>query len=80
VIGGLSKTTFTDCERIEIIDTERRSMHNTVRRLQPAQNEVRRAAHEQDLVEVPRRAQLDRDNDGASLDLPKLERADETEK
>jgi hypothetical protein len=55
-------------------------MQNIVRRLQPAQKEVRQAAHDQDLVEVPRRAQLDRDNDGATLDLPKLVRADEAEK
>jgi hypothetical protein len=31
-------------------------------------------------VEVPKRAQLDRDNDGAGLDLPQIERADEAEK
>jgi hypothetical protein len=67
-------------ERIESIDTERKTMENIVRKLQPAQKEVNQAAHDQDLVEVPRRAQLDRDNDGASLDLPKLERADEAEK
>jgi hypothetical protein len=67
-------------ERIETIDTERKNMQNIVRKLQPAQKEVNQAAHDQDLVEVPRRAQLDRDNDGASLDLPELERADEAEK
>jgi hypothetical protein len=55
-------------------------MQTTVKALRPAQNEVQRAAHDQDLVEVPRRVQLDRDNDGATLDLPKLERADEAEK
>ena len=55
-------------------------MQNIVRRLRPAQNEVQRAAHDQDLVEVPRRAKLDRENDGARLDLPKLERVDEAER
>jgi hypothetical protein len=67
-------------ERIESIETERRRMQMTVKALRPAQNEVQRAAHDQDLVEVPKRTQLDRDNDGASLDLKKLERADEAEK
>jgi hypothetical protein len=66
--------------RIESIETERRSMQNIVRRLRPAQNEVHRAALDQDLVEVPRRAQRDRENDGARLDLPKLKQADETQK
>jgi hypothetical protein len=55
-------------------------MQSTAKELRPAQNEVHRAAHDQDLVEVPRRAQLDREYDGARLDLPKLERADEAEK
>jgi hypothetical protein len=55
-------------------------MQTTTKALRPAQNEVHHAAHDQDLVEVPKRAQLDRDNDGARLDLPKLERAAEAEK
>jgi hypothetical protein len=55
-------------------------MQNIVRTLQPAQKEVHRAAHDQDLVEVPRRAKLDRDNDGTRLDMPQLERVDEAEK
>jgi hypothetical protein len=67
-------------KRIETIETERRCMQTTEKVLRPAQNEVQRAAHDQDLVEVPKRAQLDRDNDGARLGLPKLERADEAEK
>ncbi len=62
-----------------MIETERRTMQNIVKRLQPAQKEVNQAAHDQDLVEVPKRAQLDRDNDGANLELPELERADEAE-
>jgi hypothetical protein len=55
-------------------------MQNIVSKLQPAQKQVNQAAHDQDLVEVPRWAQLDRDNDGATLDLPQLVRADEAEK
>ena len=55
-------------------------MQNIVNGLRPAQKEVRQAAHDQDLVEVPRRARLDRENDGAALDLLRLERADEAEK
>jgi hypothetical protein len=55
-------------------------MQNIVRKLRPAQNEVHRAAHDQDLVEVPRRALLDRYNDGATFDPPQLEQTDEAEK
>ena len=67
-------------ERIESIETERRRMQNIVRKLQPAQNEVQRAAHDQDLVEVPKRAVLDRENDGQQLDLPQLVQRDVEEK
>jgi hypothetical protein len=80
VAGGSFKATFTNFKRIENIQTERRSMQTTAKALRPAQNEVQRAAHDQDLVEVPKRAKLDRDNDGAGLDLKKLEQADEAEK
>ncbi|MGD0737696.1 MAG: hypothetical protein ABR976_21390 [Terracidiphilus sp.] len=31
------------------------------RRLKPAQDEVNRTAHDQDLIEVPKRARLDRE-------------------
>ncbi len=55
-------------------------MQNIVRKLRPAQYEVHRAAHDQDLVEVPMRAKLDREADGVQLDLPKLEQADEAER
>jgi hypothetical protein len=55
-------------------------MQNIVRKLQPAQNEVQRAAHDQDLVEVPKRAVLDRENDGQQLDLPQLVQRDVEEK
>jgi hypothetical protein len=51
-------------------------MQNIARRLQPSQNEVQRAAHDQDLVEVPKRAQLDREAEGRRLDLPKLDQAE----
>jgi len=55
-------------------------MQNMVRKLQPAQDEVQRTAHEQDLVEVPKRAVLDRENDGQQLDLPQLVPRDVEEK
>jgi hypothetical protein len=55
-------------------------MQNIVRRLQPAQKEFRQAAHDQDLVEVPRRAQLDRENEGKKLDLTQLVETDSSEK
>jgi len=55
-------------------------MQTIVNKLQPAQNEVHKAAHDQDLVEVPKRAKLDRENEGRRLDLPKLEQADQAEK
>jgi len=71
-----SKKQPMNVERIETIETERRRMQTTARVLRPAQNEVHRAAHDQDLVEVPRRAQLDRENEGRGLDLPKLEQKD----
>jgi hypothetical protein len=36
-------------------------MQTITRQLRPAQAEVHRAAHDQDLLEVPKRAQLDRE-------------------
>ena len=36
-------------------------MQNIIRKLKPAQDEVKRTAHDQDLVEVPKRARLDRE-------------------
>jgi hypothetical protein len=51
-------------------------MQTIVKKLQPAQDEVHRAAHDQDLVEVPKRATLDRENDGQMLNLPKLARTE----
>ncbi|HKN21170.1 MAG TPA: hypothetical protein VJX73_07130 [Terracidiphilus sp.] len=55
-------------------------MQPTAKTLRPAQNEVQQAAHNQDLVEVPGRAQLDRENDGQMLNLTKLVQRDEAEK
>jgi len=55
-------------------------MQTIVKKLQPTQNEVHRAAHDQDLAEVPRRANQDRENDGQRMDLPKLAQEDATEK
>jgi len=72
--------TSTNFERLDIIETERRRMQTTAKVLRPAQNEVHRAAHDQDLVEVPKRAKLDRENDGQMLNLPKLVQTDEAEK
>ena len=51
-------------------------MQSTAKELRPTQNEVHQAAHDQDLVEVPRRAQLDRENEGRRLDLPQLMQRD----
>lgn len=48
-------------------------MQNIVKKLQPAQIEVHQAAHDQDLVEVPRRAWLDRVAEGKRLELPDVQ-------
>jgi len=42
-------------------------MQNAQGKLRPAQAEVHRTAHDQDLVEVPRRARLDREAEGRQL-------------
>jgi len=55
-------------------------MQTTPKTLRPAQNEVHRTAHDQDLIEVPKRAALDRKNEGRMLDLPRLEQTDKPEK
>jgi len=39
-------------------------MQTATEKLLPAQNEVHRTAHDQDLVEVPKRARLDREAEG----------------
>jgi hypothetical protein len=48
-------------------------MQTTPRILRPVQNEVHRTAHEQDLVEVPKRAVLDREAEGKRYVLPDVE-------
>ena len=45
--------------------------------LRPAQKEVHRTAHDQDLVEVPKRAVLDRVVEGKRYELPDVEPAQE---
>jgi hypothetical protein len=40
-------------------------MQTTSRRLKPAQDEVQRTAHDQDLIEIPKRARLDREAENA---------------
>jgi hypothetical protein len=40
---------------------EARNMQTIPRLLKPAQDEVHRTAHDQDLIEVPKRARLDRE-------------------
>jgi hypothetical protein len=62
-------------ERIENIETKRRTMQTTPKILRPAQNEVHRTAHDQDLVEVPKRAVLDRAAEGKRYALPEVEPA-----
>jgi hypothetical protein len=45
-------------------------MQTTSGNLRPALNEVHRTAHDQDLIEVPRRAQLDREAEKRMYNLP----------
>jgi len=45
-------------------------MQTIPRVLRPAQKEVHRTAHDQDLVEVPKRAALDRVAEGRRFELP----------
>jgi hypothetical protein len=48
-------------------------MLNILRRLKPAQDEVRHAAHDQDLIEVSKRARLDREAEyNSGLQKPEL--------
>jgi hypothetical protein len=42
-------------------------MQTTSQTMRPAQAEVHRTAHDQDLVEVPRRARLDREAEGKEV-------------
>ena len=48
-------------------------MQTTPRILRPAQSEVHRTARDQDLVEVPKRARLDREAEGRRFNLPDVE-------
>ncbi|HMD76366.1 MAG TPA: hypothetical protein VKG86_03215 [Terracidiphilus sp.] len=50
-------------------------MQTISRPLRPAQDEVHRTAHDQDLIEVPRRAQLDRETEGNKDQQPSATRA-----
>ena len=45
-------------------------MQTTPENLRPAQDEVNRAAHSQDLIEVPKQAQLDREAEAARHQPP----------
>ncbi|HXR38464.1 MAG TPA: hypothetical protein VN776_05205 [Terracidiphilus sp.] len=45
-------------------------MQPIVNPLQKAQDEVRRGARSQDLIEVPKQAQLDREREASELRLP----------
>ena len=42
-------------------------MQHEAKKLQPAQAEVKRTGHDQDLIEVPKRARLDREAERRSL-------------
>jgi hypothetical protein len=42
-------------------------MHATPQKLRPAQAEVHRTAHDQDLIEVPKRARLDREAEAPEI-------------
>jgi hypothetical protein len=48
-------------------------MQTTPRQLKPAQDEVQLAAHNQDLIEVPKRARLDREaENNKNLQMPQV--------
>ena len=48
-------------------------MQSTPSQLKPALNEVQRTSYDQDLIEVPKRARLDREAEAQKLDLPEYE-------
>ena len=52
-------------------------MQTTPKILRPAQEEVHRTAHDQDLVEVPKRAVLDRVAEAARIEPPTVEPVDQ---
>jgi hypothetical protein len=43
-------------------------MQSITQKLRPAVAEVHRTAHDQDLIEIPRRARLDREAEGRKLE------------
>jgi hypothetical protein len=45
-------------------------MQTTPNILRPAQAEIHRTAHDQDLIEVPKRAKLDREAEGKKNEPP----------
>jgi hypothetical protein len=46
-------------------------MHTTTRKPHPALAEVHRAAHSQDLVQIPKRALLERKSENHEIHLPR---------
>jgi len=46
-------------------------MQHEAKKFQPAQAEVHRTAHDQDLIEVPRRARLDREAEKHATNPPR---------
>jgi hypothetical protein len=50
------------------------SLKNETLKLRPALAEVHRTAHDQDLVEVPKRARLDRAAENHEIHLPRTKR------
>jgi hypothetical protein len=54
-------------------------MHTTPHNLRLAQAEVQRTAHDQDLIEVPRRARLEREAEAKTDRHPPVHRAEKPE-
>jgi hypothetical protein len=52
-------------------------MQSIVTSLKPAQKEVHKTAQDQDMIEVPKRAKLDRVAEGKQFDLPEVEPAEQ---
>ena len=53
-------------------------MQTTSQSLRPAQAEVHRAAHDQDLIQVPKRAKLDREAEAKEKQAPAISRPSES--
>jgi hypothetical protein len=60
VSEGLEELALAASARVSTTK-EKRRMQTTPRQLKPAQDEVQLASHNQDLIEVPKRARLDRE-------------------